>query len=231
MRTNQFNQPIGENLTHYHLFKYPDARCIKGQYGQLVKLSIKHIDDLYNELCDTSSEANWTYLYDGPFYDKDSFTTYIEQLIDNKEKYFFVIQDIDTQKSLGLLALMRINPLHGTIEVGNVHYSNTLKHTRIATDIQYILAKYVFETLGYRRYEWKCDNLNLSSKHAAERLGFKFEGIFRQSNIYKGRNRDTAWFSMLDYEWPEIKERFVKWLAPSNFNEHQEQIRHLKDFS
>ena len=86
MRTNQFNQPIGENLTHYHLFKYPDARCIKGQYGQLVKLSIKHIDDLYNELCDTSSEANWTYLYDEPFYDKESFMTYVKQLIDNKER-------------------------------------------------------------------------------------------------------------------------------------------------
>ena len=130
-------------------------------------------------MCDTSSEANWTYLYGGPFYDKGSFTAYVGELIANKEKYFFVIQDIDTRKSLGLLALMRINSLHGTIEVGNVLYSNALKHTRVVTNIQYILVKYVFETLGYRRYEWKCDNLNLSSKHVAERLGFKFEGIFR----------------------------------------------------
>ena len=119
---------------------------------------------------------------------------------------------------------MRINPEQGSIEVGNIIYSKTLKKTRVATETQYLLAKYVFETLGYRRYEWKCDNLNAPSKHAAQRFGFTYEGLFRQSNICKGRNRDTAWFSLLDSEWPDVKARFEHWLELSNFDQRDNKL-------
>ncbi|PNZ67463.1 N-acetyltransferase [Staphylococcus croceilyticus] len=231
MRVNEFKQPIGETLDNYVVPSFPDAQTLEGRYGTLTKLSINHTNYLYDVLCDDESRKNWTYLYEGPFDNKTTFEDYIRQLINSKDKYFFTIKDNTQQQPLGILALMRINPEHGSIEVGNIIYSNQLKKTRVGTEVQYLLAKYVFETLSYRRYEWKCDNLNTPSKHAAQRFGFTFEGVFRHSNICKGRNRDTAWFSMLDNEWPSVKTRFEQWLEPDNFDEKGHQIKHLSDFS
>lgn len=126
---------------------------------------------------------------------------------------------------------MRIDQQNRVIEVGWVIYSPTLKRSRIATEAQYLLMKYVFETLQYRRYEWKCDSLNKASMQAAKRLGFQFEGIFRRVAVYKGRNRDTAWFSMLEEEWQHMKPKFERWLAPENFDKNGQQLNSLNTIS
>ena len=149
----------------------------------------------------------------------------------NVNSYYFAIIDHNCQKALGYLSLMNIDSINGKIEVGNVHYSNQLKKTKVATEVQYLLAKYVFEQLGYRRYEWKCDSLNEPSRKAALRLGFMYEGMFRQAVIYKGRNRDTTWYSMIDKEWPVLNERFEQWLSPNNFDEDGQQRIRLQDIN
>lgn len=129
--------------------------------------------------------------------------------------------------AVGTLALMRQDPAHGVIEVGHVTFSPKLKQTPLSTEAQYLLMAHVFEQLGYRRYEWKCDSLNAPSRRAAERLGFRFEGIFRQAIVYKERSRDTAWFSIIDSEWPKLREAFEAWLAPENFDAEGRQRRSL----
>jgi RimJ/RimL family protein N-acetyltransferase len=125
---------------------------------------------------------------------------------------------------IGIAGYLRINPEHGVIEVGHLHYSKLLQKTPAATEVMYLMMRYIFDDLGYRRYEWKCNSLNEASKNAALRLGFKFEGIFRQSNVFKKYNRDTAWFSIIDSEWIAIKERFHRWLDPNNFDAKGKQI-------
>lgn len=231
MRMNEYKQPIGDALDNYVTPPFPNAQNLEGRYGTLTKLNANHINALYDVLCNSEANRNWTYLYEGPFNNKREFEAYINELISSEDKYFFTIIDNIHKQPLGILALMRINPGQGSIEVGNIIYSNQLKKTRVGTEIQYLLARYVFETLGYRRYEWKCDNLNAPSKHAAQRFEFTFEGIFRHANICKGRNRDTAWFAMLDEEWPDVKVRFEQWLDPDNFDEQGRQVKHLNDFS
>ena len=144
------------------------------------------------------------------------------------DPYYFSIVSKETEKAIGTLSLMRIEPKYRVIEVGAVTYSDTLKHTRIATEAQYLLAKYVFETLQYRRYEWKCDSLNMPSRRAAERLGFVYEGTFRQAVVYKGRSRDTAWFSMIDKEWSHNKRSFERWLSKDNFDSQGKQKQSLQ---
>lgn len=139
------------------------------------------------------------------------------------DPFHFAIVDIESGKALGTIALMRIDNTQGVIEVGYVIYSDELKKTRIATEAQFLLADYIFNDLGYRRYEWKCDALNYPSIDAALRLGFTFEGIFRQAMVYKGRNRDTAWLSIIDREWPSKRHKFVSWLSDQNFNEKGKQ--------
>ena len=147
----------------------------------------------------------------------------------SEDPYFFGIWDKEHSKVLGTLALMRNDRQNGVIEVGYVIYSQQLKKSIQATEAQYLLAKYVFETLGYRRYEWKCDSLNEPSKLAAKRLGFEYEGTFRQAVVYKNRNRDTSWFSMLDCEWERNKKRLEKWLSPDNFDQDGKQLLSLND--
>ena len=162
-------------------------------------------------------DSIWTYLPAGPFADQAEFDAYIAACEDSKERIFYAVVDA-AGRAVGILALMEIRPAMRVIEVGNLVYSPTLQRTVAATEAQYLLAKYVFEELGYRRYEWKCNALNEPSMRAARRLGFTFEGIFRQHMIVKGRNRDTAWFAMLDTEWPGRKAAFERWLNPGNFD-------------
>jgi RimJ/RimL family protein N-acetyltransferase len=128
-----------------------------------------------------------------------------------------------------LAALQRIDPANGDVEVGNIHFAPSLRHGVAATEAMYLMMRYVFDDLGYRRYEWKCDSLNEKSRAAAERLGFRFEGVFRQAVVYKGRSRDTAWHAILDGEWPALKARFERWLAPGNFDENGHQRQRLQD--
>lgn len=227
MKFNQYYQPIGESVTDFNTLNYPDIQQLDGRYSSLVKLGEKHIDDLFYVLCNSDNDPNWTYLFSEPIHDKDVFSEYIKGLISKPDSYYFAIVDHSSSKALGYLSLMNIDPSNGKVEVGNIHYSNLLKKTRVATEIQYLLAQYVFENMGYRRYEWKCDSLNEPSRKAAMRLGFTYEGTFRQAVLYKGRNRDTAWYSMIHQEWPTLKERFNRWLNPINFDKDGYQIKKL----
>lgn len=227
MRYNTFNQPIGDEIESFKEPNMPSIDMIEGKYSKLEHLNESHIDQLFALLCSSENDANWTYLPHEPIHDKASFTLLIEERIISKDPYFFAIVDKETHQALGIMSLLRINPKASTIEVGHIHYSSLLKRTRIATEVQYLLAQYVFETLKYRRYEWKCDSYNVPSKHAAERLGFKYEGTFRQALVYKGRNRDTNWFSIIDKEWPSIKKHYEEWLDESNFNHDGTQINKL----
>ncbi len=178
----------------------------------------KHADALWPELGGAAHESLWLYMPDGPFLEREAFDDNMKAKETSEDPLFYAIVDRRTRLAVGRAALMRIDPGNRVIEVGHIMYSPALQRTRGATEAMYLLARYVFEDLGYRRYEWKCNALNEPSRRAALRLGFSFEGIFRQHMIVKGRNRDTAWFSMLDSEWPTRKREFERWLDESNFD-------------
>ena len=199
----------------------PGPVTLQGRYGRLEKLEARHAADLWNVF--KGHDAVWTYIStDGPFSDAQVFADFIAKRAGASDPYAYAIVEPDG-RALGYLTLMEIRPEMRVIEVGHVLYSPKLQRTRLATEAQYLAARYAFETLGYRRYEWKCNALNGPSRRAALRYGFAFEGIFRQHLIAKGRNRDNAWFSMLDSEWPARKAAFERWLAPENFTPAGEQ--------
>jgi RimJ/RimL family protein N-acetyltransferase/GNAT superfamily N-acetyltransferase len=164
----------------------------------------------------------WTYMGYGPFADEQSFKAWLAERPALADPYSYAVLDT-AGRAVGIVTLMEIRPGMGVIEVGHIVYSPALQATPLATEVQFLLARYVFETLGYRRYEWKCNALNFPSRRAAERFGFTYEGIFRAHMIVKGRNRDTAWFSMLESEWPARKVAFERWLAPENFDAQGQQ--------
>jgi len=209
-------QPIGLPVEKTGAAPRPGPVTLKGRYGRLEKLQPDHWSDLWAVFAD--HDQVWTYIStDGPFADPSEFASFIAKRAAADDPYAYAI--IDAQdRAVGYLTLLRINPPHRVIEVGHVLYSPTLQRTPLGTEIQYLLARYVFETLGYRRYEWKCNSLNAASRRAALRYGFIYEGTFRQHMIAKGRNRDDAWFSMLDSEWPSRKRSFERWLNPENFD-------------
>lgn len=189
-----------------------------------------HGDDLYEATCRRpETDGLWTYLFEGPYRDRASFDRALQQMASSEDPFFFAIVDKGTPRVVGRAAYMRIEPAHRVIEVGNILYSPELQRTAGATEAMYLMARYVFEELGYRRYEWKCNALNAPSRRAALRLGFRFEGIFRQHMIIKGHSRDTAWYSMLDREWPDRKTAFERWLDPSNFETDGRQKRPLSN--
>jgi len=165
-----------------------------------------------------NSQDFWLYMSNGPFATVDAFREYLNKLSSSTDPLSFVIADVVTDRATGHASYMRISPDHRVVEVGNIFLTHWLARTRGATEAMYLMARHVFEDLGYRRYEWKCNSLNLPSRRAAARLGFAFEGTFEKHMIQKGRNRDTAWFSMLDSEWPIYKAAYEKWLSPENFD-------------
>ncbi|WP_429951528.1 GNAT family N-acetyltransferase [Enterococcus sp. AZ101] len=230
VRYNSDGQPIGYSVTNWSKREYPTKAILEGTYCDLEKIDPKqHLEDLYQVYGPTSPAKNWTYLPMEPFEDKAEFFTYLESISRSQDPFHYAIIDKFNRKAIGTLALMRTNREQGTIEVGYVIYSDQLKQTRIATEAQYLLACYALDELGYRRYEWKCDALNDPSRKAATRLGFVFEGIFRNAVVYKDRNRDTAWFSIIDSEWTQTKSRLESWLAPSNFTADGQQKKRLKE--
>lgn len=175
-------------------------------------------------------ESRWTYMGYGPY---DSFERYFDwfaRVATSDDPLFYAIIDQQTGQAVGLASYLRINPQMGVMEVGHIHFSPLLQRTVAATEAMYLMMCRAFDELGYRRYEWKCDNLNEPSKQAALRLGFTYEGLFRQAVVYKGRNRDTAWFSIVDREWPRLKQAYKAWLAPANFTEEGGQKVRLAEF-
>jgi RimJ/RimL family protein N-acetyltransferase len=210
--------PIGPRVDARHA-RQPEGVTLTGQHVLLVPLDAEqHGDALYEATHGPEKDRLWLYLFDGPFPDSASFRAALAQKARSLDPLFFAIVDQTSKRAMGYAAYLRIEPTHGCVEVGHIVYAPALQRTRGATEAMYLMAKYVFDDLGYRRYEWKCNALNAPSRRAALRLGFTFEGIFRQHMIVKGRNRDTAWFSMLDSEWPARKAAFERWLDPANFD-------------
>jgi RimJ/RimL family protein N-acetyltransferase len=197
----------------------PERITIEGRYIRLEPLDpAKHTEALWQGLGGETNAPLWLYMPDGPFMERGVFGAYMAAKAVSEDPLFFAIVDRETGLAVGRCTLMRIDPPNRVIEVGGIIYTQALQRSRGATEAMFLLARYCFDHLGYRRYEWKCNALNEPSRRAALRLGFSFEGIFRQHMIIKGRNRDTAWFSMLDSEWPARKREFERWLDESNFN-------------
>lgn len=231
MKTNEFGQVIGEAVPGFTPGGLPTATSIEGRYTRLEKLNESYKEALYAVYGPDTPAQMWTYLAESSVANEAEWDELFERLLRDSSKFYYVILDKNTQKALGTFALMRLDIANRVVEIGSVTYLPELQRTRIATEAQYLMARYVFEEMGYRRYEWKCDALNEPSKRAAERLGFTYEGRFRQAVVYKGRTRDTDWYSMIDQEWPKRKERFEKWLLPENFNEEGVQYHSLSQQS
>jgi RimJ/RimL family protein N-acetyltransferase len=209
--------------------KLPSKKKLIGKYCFLEPINIrKHSKDLYKNFSLDKKNIIWTYLPYGPFKSHESFKKWLKSFCLNKDPFFYAVYSKKYNQYCGMASYLRITPEHGSIEVGHINYSSILQNTTEGTETMYLMMKNAFEVLGNRRYEWKCNNLNSASKYAAERLGFKFEGIFRQMFIFKGRNRDTAWYSIIDKEWPNYKKKYLSYLKQSNFTKANRQRKRLK---
>lgn len=227
---NEYGQPVGWDVPDWKPSKRPERTTISGRSCRLEALdAARHVDDLFAANSLGSDGRNWTYMSYGPFDGIEAYRNWVIKVTAQTDPIYYAIIDLESGRAVGVAALMRIDSANGSIEVGNIAYSPLLQRKAAATEAMFLLMSYVFDTLGYRRYEWKCDSLNEPSRHAAYRLGFTYEGLFRQAVIYKGRNRDTAWFSIVDREWPGIKTAFEEWLKPENFDSAGVQKTYLRD--
>ena len=209
--------------------KLPLKKKLIGKYCNLEPINIKkHSISLYKNFSLDKKNIIWNYLPYGPFKSYGSFKKWLKSFCLNKDPFFYAIYSKRYDQYCGMASYLRITPKHGSIEVGHINYSPILQNTVEGTETMYLMMKNAFEVLGNRRYEWKCNNLNSASKYAAERLGFKFEGIFRQMFIFKGRNRDTAWYSIIDKEWINCKKKYLSYLKKSNFTKVNRQRKKLK---
>ncbi len=236
---NAFNQAIGVDVDNWAGAKPPERKTLHGQYCRLEPLDVdRHAGELYQAFTIDQDASLWTYLPFGPFGSFDSgdspiageqqFLELIAGMSSSVDPLFFAIIDASTEKAQGIAAYLRIKPINGAIEIGSIVFSKHLQKTVVATEAMFLFMQHAFEELGYRRYEWKCDSLNAPSRKAAERLGFSYEGLFRQALVYKGRNRDTAWYSIKNKEWPAIARGFVNWLDDINFDDQGRQRRSLQ---
>ncbi len=228
---NAFGQPIGRPLPDWRPAGTPPRTSLTGAYCRLEPLEPgRHAAPLFAALSAAADQRSWTYLPYGPFADLAAFQAWLERDAGGEDPQFFAIVEAASGQPAGLASYLRITPSVGTIEVGHLHYAPLLQRTPAATEAMYLLMGRAFG-LGYRRYEWKCDALNAPSRAAAERLGFCFEGVFRQATIYKGRARDTAWYSILDREWPALEQAFRRWLDPNNFDATGRQRLRLSELT
>ena len=216
-RMNSLGQPIGAALPEWRPPPLPPRAPLRGRYCAVEPLDAeRHAADLWAAMSLDREGRNWTYTPSGPFEDSAAYRAWLEERAAGADPMFHAILDA-TGKAVGTCAYMRMDPANGVIEIGHINYSPLLQRKLAATEAMYLMMRRVFE-LGYRRYEWKCDTLNAPSRAAAQRYGFSFEGVFRQAVVVKGRNRDTAWFSVLDGEWPALRVAYERWLAPENFD-------------
>jgi len=229
-KTIEAGMPVGLPIDDWKSSQVPPKTVMRGQYCHVEPYVVElHCSELYQSLSLNTDFRNWTYLPYGPFSDEDGFRQWSQSACAGDDPLFHIVKDLQTEKIVGLASYLRISPDVGSIEVGHIHFSPLMQRTRMSTESMYLMMSRVFEELGYRRYEWKCDALNAASRNAAERYGFQFEGIFRQATMYKGRNRDTAWYSVIDSEWPQLREGFKLWLSLENFDRKGQQVRMLKD--
>lgn len=223
LEVNSLGQPIGFLVPDWKPVARPVHKPLSGRFCKLVPLNTaQHAADLYAANALDAEGRNWTYLPYGPFDSFLSYSSWLDKFNTTSDPLFFAIVSHATGKAVGVASFMRIDPANGSIEVGHLNFSPLMQRTPVATEAMYLMMKEAF-ALGYRRYEWKCNALNMPSRIAAQRLGFSFEGIFRQTAVIKGYNRDTAWFAAIDKEWPALNVAFQTWLSPENFDDAGEQ--------
>jgi RimJ/RimL family protein N-acetyltransferase len=226
--SHEFNEcglPVGSIVPGWNPRPWPLATSIQGRYCRLAPLvAADHAQSLWLNLCEPSHPGQWTYMPDHQPADAQACETWVVSLAASRDPMFHAVIDEETRRAMGLVAFMRVDCANGVIEVGHIHYGPALQRTRAGTEAIYLAMRRAFDELGFRRLEWKCDSLNAPSRRAAERFGFTFEGVFRNAKIVKGRNRDTAWYAIIDREWPAIKVAFDAWLDPGNFDAQGRQI-------
>lgn len=228
---NHLGQPVGFPLPDWVPPPHPPRAAMDGRYCRLEPLDpARHADALFAAHAADPDGRGWTYLAVGPFPTAADYRAWMEARCLGDDPLFFTVIDAGTRQPVGLASYLRIAPAAGSIEVGHLHFSPRLKRTPAATEAMYLMMRAAFD-LGYRRYEWKCDALNAASRAAAERLGLSFEGVFRQATVYKGRNRDTAWYAATDADWPPLRDAFERWLDPANFDAAGRQRVRLSDLT
>lgn len=229
MSLNHLGQPVGFPVPGWSPPPAPSREPIEGRLCRLEPLDPdRHADALYAADALDEDGRSFTYLPYGPFPTLAAYRAWMTATCLGRDPLFFAIVDRATGAPLGVASYLRIDPTNGSIEVGHLHFSPRLQQTPLATEAMYLMMQRAF-ALGYRRYEWKCDTLNAPSRAAAQRLGLSYEGVFRQATVYKGRNRDTAWFAAVDAEWPALRAAFVAWLDPGNFDAHGRQRSRLAE--
>jgi RimJ/RimL family protein N-acetyltransferase len=226
-RVNEFGQRIGPEVAGWREPSRPSVAVMEGRYCRLERLAEGHAAWLHREFS-SGTEADWTYLAYGPFESEAAYAAWVRENCRGEDPLFYAV--IVEGKAVGVASYLRIAPAVGSIEVGHIHLGRSLRRTPAATEAMYLMMRYAFE-LGYRRYEWKCDALNRPSRAAAQRLGFSFEGVFRNATMYKGRSRDTAWFAVTDGDWAGLRGAFERWLAAGNFDGQGRQRERLSDLT
>lgn len=220
-----------EDLSKWTPRPRPSTDVFEGRFVRLEKLDAdKHADGLFDASAQPDGEERFRWLPDIPPTDRAEFRGWVEDVAASEDPIFFAVIDKVTGKVAGRQTLMRLDPANGVVEIGHIYWGPLVSRTPAATEALYLFARHIFDDLGYRRFEWKCNNENLPSRRAAERFGFRHEGVFHQHWIIKGRNRDTAWFAMLDKDWVTLRPAYDAWLSEDNFHEHGQQRRKLEDF-
>lgn len=206
----------------------PDRTVIEGRYTRLEPLEAAHVEDLYAASAGEDNRSRFEFLFEAPPKSPAMVREWVEKVRTIDDPLFFAVVDAGTGRCEGRQALLNINPAHGTIELGGIYWGPAIARTRVATEAAFLHMQYAFDGLGYRRFEWKCNDRNTASRRAAERFGFTFEGVFRQHMVVKGLNRDTAWYSIIDVEWPAIRAAYDRWLDRGNFSPEGRQFEKLR---
>ncbi len=225
----QISRPVGFAVPDWTAPPRPTGEVLDGQYVRLEPLNAEaHAALLYRAY--QGYDWLWDYFWCGPFHSAAQFHRWVREMEEDSGMEFYAIFSKAERTFTGVAAYLRINPSAGSIEVGSINFAPVMQGTSAATEAMFLMMQWAFDN-GYRRYEWKCDALNGTSRRAAQRLGLSYEGIFRQALVYKGRNRDTAWFAAIDREWPALKAAFEAWLSPNNFDEAGQQRERLSDLT
>lgn len=228
MPKNAYGQTIGAPVAGWTQRSSPPRTPVEGRFCRLEPLDAgRHADDLFDAFAAAPDGRDWTYLPVERFEDREAYRAFLGAQAVSEDPLHHAILDAATRRAIGTAALMRIDPANGVVEIGHIVFAPQLKGTPAGTEAMFLLMRRVFDELGYRRLEWKCDSLNAPSCRAAERYGFVFEGVFRQAIVTKGRNRDTAWYAITDLDWPPLRKALTQWLRPDNFDPHLRQVRSL----
>ena len=222
---------MSEDLKNWQPRPRPERIVLEGRYVRIEPLDPSlHGEGMFEASSVADSDQRFRWLFEYPPSARGEYEAWLEKSAASQDPLFFAVIDKASGRIGGRQTLMRIDPTYGVIEIGNIYWGPEISRRPTATEAQFLFAQYVFDALGYRRFEWKCNNRNEPSKRAAERFGFQFEGVFRQHMVVKGENRDTAWYSIIDKEWPLLRQAYIDWLNPANFDEDGTQIRRLEDF-